>query len=212
VNFRPTYANVTSSLALFLALGGTSYALTRLPSNSVGTAQIRNRAVTPAKLAIPALARGPVGPLGPQGPAGSQGLAGTPGAAGASGVSNVYINRDPAPGPVPDSAQGSELLGSLTLPAGSYAIFFESHAFSSSSSNTWVDCDIDASGVLNHTAVYIGRGTGATLEASISEEEVQTFTSATTVQVYCAQRNTSYAVNMADARLVAEQVDTVTVQ
>ena len=39
---RLTYANVISSLALFIALGGTSYALT-LPRNSVGSAQIRDR-------------------------------------------------------------------------------------------------------------------------------------------------------------------------
>jgi hypothetical protein len=37
-------------LALFVALGGTSYAATQLPSNSVGTKQIRAGAVTPAKL------------------------------------------------------------------------------------------------------------------------------------------------------------------
>jgi hypothetical protein len=37
-------------IALFIALGGTSYAATQLPANSVGTSQIRPGAVTPAKL------------------------------------------------------------------------------------------------------------------------------------------------------------------
>ena len=37
-------------IALFVALGGTSYAATQLPDNSVGTRQIRPGAVTPAKL------------------------------------------------------------------------------------------------------------------------------------------------------------------
>jgi hypothetical protein len=37
-------------IALFIALGGTSYAATQLPANSVGTRQIRPGAVTPAKL------------------------------------------------------------------------------------------------------------------------------------------------------------------
>ncbi len=37
-------------VALFVALGGTSYAATQLPVNSVGTRQIRPGSVTPAKL------------------------------------------------------------------------------------------------------------------------------------------------------------------
>ena len=42
---RLTFANVTASLALFIALGGTSYAAITLPRNSVGTNQLRTGAV-----------------------------------------------------------------------------------------------------------------------------------------------------------------------
>jgi hypothetical protein len=42
---RLTFANVSSSLALFVALGGTSYAAIALPANSVGSDQIRTGAV-----------------------------------------------------------------------------------------------------------------------------------------------------------------------
>jgi hypothetical protein len=42
---RLTFANVTSMIALFVALGGTSYAAATLPSNSVGKGQIRANAV-----------------------------------------------------------------------------------------------------------------------------------------------------------------------
>jgi hypothetical protein len=38
---RLTYANVMATLALFIALGGTSYAALTLPKNSVGSKQIR---------------------------------------------------------------------------------------------------------------------------------------------------------------------------
>src|SRR5205807_7819018 len=42
--------NAVAYLALFVALGGTSYAAFTLPANSVGTKQIRNHSITPIKL------------------------------------------------------------------------------------------------------------------------------------------------------------------
>jgi hypothetical protein len=47
---RPSYASVTSTLALFLALGGGAYAAATLPANSVGAKQIKKGAVERAKL------------------------------------------------------------------------------------------------------------------------------------------------------------------
>ncbi len=47
---RLTYANVVASLALFVALGGVSYAATTLPKSSVGTAQIQAEAVRTGKI------------------------------------------------------------------------------------------------------------------------------------------------------------------
>lgn len=44
-------ANGIAYLALFIALGGTSYAAVNLPAGSVGTRQLRNGAVIGAKLA-----------------------------------------------------------------------------------------------------------------------------------------------------------------
>jgi hypothetical protein len=46
----PSPALVISLIALFVALGGTTYAATSLPANSVGTPQIKNGAVTGSKL------------------------------------------------------------------------------------------------------------------------------------------------------------------
>ena len=42
---RFTYANVAASMALFVALGGTSYAVATLPRNSVGPKQMRANSV-----------------------------------------------------------------------------------------------------------------------------------------------------------------------
>jgi hypothetical protein len=50
--FHPSPALVVSLIALFVALGGTSYAaINSLPANSVGTRQLKNGAVTALKLA-----------------------------------------------------------------------------------------------------------------------------------------------------------------
>jgi hypothetical protein len=48
----PTFIrrNAIALLALFVALGGTSYAALSLPAGSVGTPQLRNHSVTPVKL------------------------------------------------------------------------------------------------------------------------------------------------------------------
>jgi hypothetical protein len=85
-----TYANVAATLALFLALGGAAYAATQLPKNSVGTKQLRNGAVTAAKINKKTRrqlqgSRGPAGPQGPQGKTGRQGPKGAAGAKGAQG-------------------------------------------------------------------------------------------------------------------------------
>jgi hypothetical protein len=93
---RLTYANVISSLALFAALGGGAYAAINLPANSVGTKQLRARAVTPRKIAPSTVKlfrgqKGDRGARGIQGPMGGQGLQGIQGAKGDMG----------APGPFP---------------------------------------------------------------------------------------------------------------
>ncbi|MBF4160987.1 hypothetical protein [Nocardioides acrostichi] len=50
MKLRPTYAGVTSTLALVIALSGGAYAATQLPKNSVGTRQLQKNAVTTAKI------------------------------------------------------------------------------------------------------------------------------------------------------------------
>ena len=94
---RLTYANVTATLALFLALGGGAYAAVNLPANSVGPVQLRDNAVTSRKVLDASLyardfKRGqlPAGPQGPPGPAGPAGAQGPAGAAGVSGLEVVY--------------------------------------------------------------------------------------------------------------------------
>ena len=91
-----SYANVMATIAVFIALGGTSYAATQLARNSVGSAQIRSKAVGSSELRSRAVAsskirsgavtlsklnrstrealRGSAGAQGPAGPAGPSGV------------------------------------------------------------------------------------------------------------------------------------------
>jgi hypothetical protein len=87
---RPKHGTVAAYIALFVALGGTSYAAASLPRNSVGPSQLRSSAVTSSKLANSAVTSAKVAngsltaadfkagalPAGAQGPAGPQGPAG----------------------------------------------------------------------------------------------------------------------------------------
>ena len=69
------YANITSSLALFIALGGTGYAAIKLPKNSVhakqiatgavGSPEVKNHSLKPVDFAT--LPQGPQGPKGDTG-------------------------------------------------------------------------------------------------------------------------------------------------
>lgn len=79
---RPSPALVVAFLALIVALGGTSYAVAKLPKNSVGTKQLKNNSVTGAKVKDGSLVAGdfkagqlPAGPAGPQGAQGEPGTA-----------------------------------------------------------------------------------------------------------------------------------------
>ena len=82
-------------VALFIALGGTSYAAARLPVDSVGARQIKAGAVASSEVRNGSLRirdfkrgqlpAGPRGPAGQPGPAGAQGPTGQPGPSGPQG-------------------------------------------------------------------------------------------------------------------------------
>lgn len=81
-----TYSNVVSTLCLFIVLGGSAYAASRLPANSVGSKQLRansvnTRKVRDASLRASDFAAGqlPVGAQGATGPTGVTGADGTSG-------------------------------------------------------------------------------------------------------------------------------------
>ncbi len=96
---RLTYPNVMATIALFIALGGSSYAAVSLERNAVKSRHIAPNAVTSPKVKDGALLRkdfkagqvpaGRPGDRGPQGAKGDPGAQGPPGAQGAQGLQGV---------------------------------------------------------------------------------------------------------------------------
>jgi len=96
---RLTYANVVSTLCLFVLLSGTAVAATVISGASIvdGTiagSKLKNNTITSAKIKSGSLLKksfkaGQL-PAGPPGPAGPAGPAGAAGAAGATGTARAY--------------------------------------------------------------------------------------------------------------------------
>jgi hypothetical protein len=102
------YANVTATLALIVALGGTSYAAVVLPRNSVGSKQLKKAAVTNSKLRTNAVTSATVrnGSLRAKDFKAGQLPAGPAGPAGAAGATNIVSRRVPS-APVAAGAVGA---------------------------------------------------------------------------------------------------------
>lgn len=148
-----TYANVCSSLALFVALGGTSYAALTLPRDSVGSRELRSASVGSAELrdgsvgtrdlsagaraslagkAGPSGERGPAGPEGERGPQGAQGPVGPMGPTGQQGASGAP-GRDTATLRAAVDANGATYLSGFDahaqwLGTGDYLVSFNSRS------------------------------------------------------------------------------------
>jgi Collagen triple helix repeat (20 copies) len=97
---RPSHSTIVAYLALFAALGGTTYAATQLPRNSVGPRQLQPGAVSSSKVADHSLTAADFKaaslPVGPAGPRGATGLAGHDGATGAAGPAGPAGATGPA--------------------------------------------------------------------------------------------------------------------
>ena len=99
---RLSYANVVASLALFVALGGTSYAALTITGKDVKDSSLTGKDVKDASLLskdfragqLPAGPQGPAGAQGEQGPAGPQGAKGETGPQGPQGERGLAGSAD----------------------------------------------------------------------------------------------------------------------
>jgi len=111
-----SYANVIATLALFIALGGVSWAAVTLPANSVGSKQIKKNAVTSAKVKDRTLKRSDFasGTL-------LTGQRGATGPKGDAGPSDAYEGTQSG-GFVPIGSSANASLASVTVPVGAYVV------------------------------------------------------------------------------------------
>lgn len=139
----PSPALLVSIIALCVSLGGTSYAITKLPKKSVGNAQIKNNAVTSNKVKdgsllardfksgqLPSGAKGDVGAQGQLGPSGSPGAAGAAGATGLTGATGPTG----APG-TPGLTGATGATGAVGVLANGYSNNESDHSFDDNGGN-----------------------------------------------------------------------------
>lgn len=206
---RPAPAMVVASVALLVALGGTGYAASQLPANSVGTAQLRNGAVTAPKVKLHSLvkadfkpgqilagARGPFGPPGSPGPAGAPGPAGPAGPAGPSAAYSKAVV-----GPVALTTTVSTF-ASLSIPqAGNYVIFGK--AYASTTASALITCQLVAGTELDQS-IFHAFGTSQTVKTMLTHQ----YTAAGTAAFKCSSTSTSGSLNY--IRVIAIQVGSIT--
>lgn len=165
--------NAVAYLALFVALGGTSYAAVKLPRNSVGATQIKANAVASSEIkngsvksadlaaATKTALKGQKGDTGATGAKGDTGATGAKGDTGAAGAAGAAGATGPAGGFdvrtvtltdvfIPTTF---EILASMSLPEGNWALDAIVAVNNNGSANVYVECSIwDPSGRISLTS------------------------------------------------------------
>ena len=214
---RPSPALVVASIALVVALGGTSYAAVVLPANSVGTKQLKANAVTSAKVLNGSLMKadfktgqvpaGPAGPTGPTGPAGAAGATGATGATGAAGPSDAYAGFKNGPVAMPGSLS---TIATLNIPsAGNYVVVAKAWLFDNVNTAVLTDCTLVAGADTDETRTMLEGNSGVVVAAApMVLEVVHVFAGAGAVALNC----NAFGVNVSaeNIKIVAIKVGNLT--
>ena len=185
---RPSPALVVALLALIVALGGTGYAATQLPKNSVGSKQVKN-----SSLKAKDIARGVVGEK-----------------------ADVYYGISRAQKIIIGSTGVDTPFVTLTsLPAGTYLLTGHLTLVKFATPYTIARCGIKAAGTDsgaggdgNRSAAALGPG-NASVVVPLTTSLVITSASTFDAQLYCRQDGTN--VKMEEGRLIAQRVDSISV-
>ena len=210
----PSPALIVAGIALFVALGGTSYAVTQLPKNSVGTKQLKANAVTGAKVKNGSLAATDFSNAALDVLQGATGPAGPTGATGATGPSNVYFGRQQTTVTVNNTT--GVTVGTMDVPAGAYSVVAAMTVTNiSGSDSAAVSCGLTYGDRTSYQAADLGPS-GATPRTETQELTLlvaNTSAAAGPITVTCtrsAGAGIAGAFDVTGLRIVATQTGTLT--
>ncbi len=201
---RLSYANVVATLALFIALGGSSYAAVKITgknvkdgsltgqdikNSSVTSRDVKNRSLLARDFRagqLPAGAQGPRGTAGPQGPAGPS------------------IAYHASGGQVSGVGTGGSTVATLNVPAGPYAVFARVNVFFGSATTTLLNCSLAVGASTDNTEEVTVPYSGANdYMDTLALTTTGTLPASGTVSVTCRAANGGETFNVGSSSITA---------
>ena len=228
VSRKPSPAIIISLVALFVALGGTSYAAIALaPKNSVNSASVINGSLQKADLskkAVTALkgtrgARGPAGAAGAAGAAGPVGATGPAGAAGTNGAQGASGPRGPSDavavfkdGPTGINDTGTLVATLPSLTAGNWVIQAKAWADTVSGFQRAVTCVLAAQGDTDTMQTRLDTSAGVVTRAAFALQVVHKAIATFSVTLNCSNDGGGSVgvIRIHDLKITAIRVETLT--
>lgn len=196
-----SYANVTATIALIVALGGTSYAAVKLPRNSVSSVQVKDRSLLKKDFKLGQI------PAGKRGPAGAPGAEGAPGAPGAASVPAVFNRAEGAEALVPGG--GTQTIQSMNLPPGAWVVTARFVAENGGGTDGFLACSLTLGGT---PVDSLGAGNGTdfgTGDAANALVGAASLPNGGAAAVVCGTNNTVTAGSYRAKSMAAVRVTTV---
>lgn len=212
------YATIASSLALVVALGGTSYAAVvitghDIKNGTVTTADVKNHNLRLKDFAPGARkglrgAPGAAGAAGPQGAAGVQGVQGVTGDQGPIGPSNAFtVTNDNTT----NLTGTSKIVLSQVLPAGAYVVNARATGYRTTGTGlAQVVCELVDDAAYDSTVATIPSGGPVSLYQGVALQIAFTRTAASTVALQCYDNAAAGNTAVYRKKLTAVRVGSVT--
>src|SRR5829696_5640652 len=189
---RPSPAMLVALLALFVALGGSSYAVITLSKNSVASKHIKNGQVKGKDIGKNAVTSRKVKDFSllaqdfkaDQLPAGPKGDKGDTGVTGERGPSNAFAAKEN--GFVTVNTTPTDIL-TLSLPAGSFALFAETENNNNAATIEQVNCHLFVGGTeIDDSLSFLAPNVAAAERESVMLSGVATLASPGQAVLTCA--------------------------